>query len=62
MARYINYSTLIRKQVFGNILSLAVDITFSILMFQILAIISLLKIKNFEPSYLCKTLNYTNNF
>jgi hypothetical protein len=42
---YLRLTPLIEKQVLGNILFLAVDITFSVLMFQISTGISLIKIK-----------------
>ena len=50
---YLRCSALTQKQVSENILSLVVDITFSVLMFQIFTDSPLLlKIENFEPSYL----------
>ena len=59
---HLKCSTLIQKQAFENILSFAVDMTFSVLLFQIFTGISVLKIKNFEASYLYKKLSYTNIF
>ena len=54
---------LIQKQVFKNILSFAVNITFLVLMFQIFTSISLLEIENFEPSlHLRRRLTYTNTY
>jgi hypothetical protein len=60
MPMYLRCSSLIQKQVSKNILFFAVDITFSVLMFQIFADFSRLKIKSFEPLYLSKQLSYTN--
>ena len=51
---YLRCSTLIQKQVSENIPFFAADIAFLVRMFQIFTGISLLKIKNFEASYLCK--------
>jgi hypothetical protein len=59
---YLRCPTLIQKQVSGNILFLAVDITFLELTFQVFTSIPLLKIKSFEPLYLCEILRYTSNF
>ena len=47
---HLRFSTLIQKPVFGNILCLAVDITFLMLMFQIFIGILLRKIKKFGAS------------
>jgi hypothetical protein len=59
---YQGCSTLIQKQVSGNILFFTAGIAFSMLMFQIFAGISLLKIKNFELTYFYQKLGYTNTF
>jgi hypothetical protein len=57
---YLRCPTLIQKQVSRNILLIAVDITFLALMFQIFTPIPLLKVKSFEPLYLCEILSYTS--
>ena len=59
---YLRCSTLIQKQVFENILFFVIDITFSVLMFQIFAHISLLKSENFRYSYRYKKLSYIMHF
>ena len=49
MAIYLRCLTLIQKHVFKNNQFIAVDITFLVLMFQSFTLISLPKVKNFEP-------------
>ena len=51
-----------QKQVSRNILSLAVGITFFIANVSDFTRVLLLKIKNFELSYLHKKLGYTSTF
>ena len=54
----VNPKTIIQKYP----IFFVVDITFTALMFPIFKGISLLTIKRFEPSYLCKTVSYSNTF
>jgi hypothetical protein len=53
---------LIQKQVFKNTLFFAVGITFFIANVFNLTRILLMKIENFEPSYLHEKLSYANTF
>ena len=59
---YLRCPSLIQKQVFKNILFFAVGITFFIANVSDFTRILLVKIKNFEFSYLHKKLSYANTF
>ena len=62
MPVYLRYSTLIQKQIYKNILFFAVGISSFAANVSVVICILLLKIKNFELSYLYKTSDYTNTF
>ena len=57
---YLRCPTLIQKQVTKNILFFAVGITFFIANVSDFTCILLVKVKNFELSYLYKKLSYTS--
>ena len=57
---YLRYTTLFQKQVSKNILFFAVGIPFFIANVPDFTRILLIKIKNFELSYLPRTLSYSS--
>jgi type IV secretory pathway component VirB8 len=62
MSMYLRCPTLIQKQVSKNILFFAVGIAFFIANVSDFTLILLVKIKNFELSYLHEKLSYTSTF
>jgi hypothetical protein len=62
MPMYLRCPTLIQKHVLKNILTFAVGITFFIANVSGFTRILLVKIKNFEFSYLYKKLSYASTF
>jgi hypothetical protein len=62
MPMYLRCPTLIQKQVSKNILFFAVGITFFIANVSDFTSILLIKIKNFEHSYLHEKLSYAKTF
>jgi hypothetical protein len=62
MIMYLRCPTPIQKQLSKNIIFFAVGITFFIANVSDFTLILLVKIKNFELSYLHKKLSYTSTF
>jgi hypothetical protein len=62
MLTYLGYLSLTHKRAYKNTLFVALYIAFFMLMFQIFIHILLLKVKNFELSYLYKKLSYVSTF
>jgi hypothetical protein len=59
---YLRRSTLIQEQESETIISLAIGISCSVLMFQIFTCFLLLETRNFGTQDLYKKLSYTNIF
>ena len=59
---YLSFTNLIQKQVFKNILFFAVGIIFLITNVSDFTHILLVKVKDFEPSYLHEKLGYVTTF